>query len=274
MNTIKERLNDIEKNGYQLDFGNVFNHAFENYKKIALYAGLVLFVFSFFFLVFFTMSFGFYLKSLNIDNLNNQLIENLEHQKSLETPMVLMVLSIIILSLLLTPFSAGFYKMSERADKHQEFKFSSMFAYYKTSYFFNIIVASILNALLSMLISTIMLSLLTLVNINQFGFILLANYSVSFFVYLFTFLTIPFIIFGNLKAIDAIKHSFLIVLKQPFVLAGLLILAVIGAAAGLMGCCIAVFFTLPFLYSMNYAIYSAIVGIDANEKIDENNFKQ
>ena len=29
----------------KLDFGNVFNHAFENYKKIALYAGLMIFVF-------------------------------------------------------------------------------------------------------------------------------------------------------------------------------------------------------------------------------------
>ena len=45
MNQTLEQLENIEKNGYQLDFGNVFNHAFENYKKIALYAGLVLFVF-------------------------------------------------------------------------------------------------------------------------------------------------------------------------------------------------------------------------------------
>jgi hypothetical protein len=29
-----------------LDFANVFNQAFENYKKIALYAGLMIFVFS------------------------------------------------------------------------------------------------------------------------------------------------------------------------------------------------------------------------------------
>lgn len=272
MSLLKERLLDIEKNGYQLDFGNVFNHAFENYKKIALYAGLVLFIFAFILFVLFFMSFGFYLTSLNIDSVNHQLIENLEHQKNLETPMSLMILSIAILSLLLTPFSAGFYKMSERADKDQEFKFSSMFTYYKAPYFFNIIVASILNALLSMLISTIILSLLTMANINQLGLILLANYSISFFVYLFTFLTIPLIIFGNLKAIDAIKHSILIVFKQPFVLAGLLIVAIIGALVGLMGCCIAILFTLPFLYSMNYAIYTTIVGIDSPSIIEENDF--
>ena len=43
--TAQNRIEDIKKNGYTLDFGNVFNLAFENYKKIALYGGLVFFVF-------------------------------------------------------------------------------------------------------------------------------------------------------------------------------------------------------------------------------------
>ena len=262
MNPTLEKLHDIENNGYQIDFGNVFNHAFDNYKKIALYAGLVLFIFAFIFFVLFFMSFGLYITSLNIESVNNQLIENLEHHKNLDGPMVSMVLSILVLSLVLTPFSAGFYKMSERADKDLEFKFSSMFAYYKSPYFFRIILASILNAIISMLITTMILSLLTMANINQFGIILLSNYLTSFLVYLFTFLTIPLVIFGNLNAIDAIKHSILIVSKQPFVLAGLLITSIIGALVGFMGCCIGLIFTLPFLYSMNYAIYNAIIGVD------------
>ena len=56
MNQTQERLHDIEKNGYQIDFANVFNHAFENYKKIALYAGLVLFIFSVLFVIFIGVS--------------------------------------------------------------------------------------------------------------------------------------------------------------------------------------------------------------------------
>ena len=43
MTLIKDRIAEIKKNGYQLDFGTVFEHAFENYKKIALYAGLLFF---------------------------------------------------------------------------------------------------------------------------------------------------------------------------------------------------------------------------------------
>jgi hypothetical protein len=268
MNTTLERLNEIEKNGYQIDFGNVFNHAFENYKKIALYAGLVLFIGTFILGVLYFMSFGLYLKSLNLDTVNKQLIENLEHQKSLDGPLFSIIISILIVSLLMTPFSAGFYKMAEHADKDKEFKFLSMFTFYRNPYFINIIVATILNTLISMLISTAFLSLLSLMQINQLGISMLANYSISFFVYVLTFLTIPLIIFGDLKAIEAIKHSFLIVLKQPFVLAGLLIVAIIGALVGFMGCCIAIFFTIPFLYSMNYAIYTAIVGIETPTEIE------
>jgi uncharacterized membrane protein YesL len=262
MNSTLERLNEIEKNGYQLDFGNVFNHAFENYKKIALYAGLVLFILIFVLGVIYFMSVGVYLKSLNLENVNKQLIENLEHQKNLDGPLLSLMFSILILSLLLAPFSAGFYKMAEHADKDKEFKFISMFTFYKSRYFFNIIAATILNALISMLLSTAFLSLLNLMQINQLGISMLANYSISFFVYVLTFLTVPLIIFGELKAIEAIKHSFLIALKQPLVLIGLTVVSIIGSLVGLMACCIGLFFTIPLLYSMNYAIYSAIVGID------------
>jgi hypothetical protein len=43
----KNRIEEIKANGYQLDFSNVFNLAFENYKKIALYAGSLILVFYF-----------------------------------------------------------------------------------------------------------------------------------------------------------------------------------------------------------------------------------
>jgi hypothetical protein len=40
MNLKQDRIKEIVHNGYALDFADVFNKAFENYKKIALYAGL------------------------------------------------------------------------------------------------------------------------------------------------------------------------------------------------------------------------------------------
>lgn len=269
MNKTLQRLQEIEKNGYQIDFGNIFNNAFENYKKIAVYAGLLIFVITCFFFSFFFITFKNYFDSVGLENFNNQLTENLIHQKSLDESIVSILFSILILSLLMTPFFAGFYKMAQHAEKDSEFKLRYMFTFYKAPYFFNIIAATILNAIISMFISTLVLTILSLIHINQNGIILLANYSVSFFVYLFTFLATPLIIFGNLNAVNAIKHSFLIAFKQPLILTGLLIVSLIGSFVGIMGCCIGIFFTLPFLFSTNYAIYSGIVAIDIPEDIQQ-----
>ena len=80
---------------------------------------------------------------------------------------------------------------------------------------------------------------------------------------------IPLIVFGNLNATEAIKSSVIIVSKQPLVLLGLLIVAVIAGIIGIFGLCIGIFFTLPFMYSMNYVIYKTIIGIDSVNEIVE-----
>ena len=84
-----------------------------------------------------------------------------------------------------------------------------------------------------------------------------------------TFLSIPLIVFGNLKAIESLKSSIAIVSKQPLVLLGLLIVAGIASMVGFIGCLVGIFFTIPFIYSMNYAIYSAIIGFDSNSELEE-----
>jgi len=92
------------------------------------------------------------------------------------------------------------------------------------------------------------------------------TYTISFF----TFLVIPLIIFGNLKVAEAIKGSFIIVSKQFFILLGLLIVAVIMAMLGLIGFCIGIFFTIPFIYSMYYAIYKDNIGFDDEVEVQIN----
>jgi hypothetical protein len=46
MNILQTRIKEIKLKGYDLDFSNVFNAAIENYKKIALNAGLAFLIFS------------------------------------------------------------------------------------------------------------------------------------------------------------------------------------------------------------------------------------
>jgi hypothetical protein len=45
MDTVKSRIEDIKETAIQ-STGTVFNQAFENYKKIALYAGSAILIFS------------------------------------------------------------------------------------------------------------------------------------------------------------------------------------------------------------------------------------
>ncbi|REH00898.1 DUF2189 domain-containing protein [Flavobacterium aquicola] len=250
MNQTLERLQEIEKNGYQIDFGNIFNHAFENYKKIALYAGSVIVIFSVLFIVFSAFSL---LSVVGVTEMTKDLSsEQHKIERLIESNIEAMGIGSIIISCLLSPFQAAFLKMADHADRDENFPVSSLFSFYKLPYLKEIVIATLL-------ISVVTFAQATLFRYIKFEFLgILINYFISFI----TLLTIPLIIFGNLQAMNAIKHSIQIVLKQPIVLLGLIVVAIIGSLIGFMACCVGLFFTIPFIYSMNYAIYSAIIGID------------
>ncbi|PKB15059.1 hypothetical protein [Flavobacterium sp. 5] len=250
MSQTLEKLHDIEKNGYQIDFGNVFNHAFENYKKIALYAGLVLFIFSALFIVFASVSL---VSILGVTEMTKELSpEKFKIENMSESNLLTLGAISIFISVLLSPFQAAFLKMTDHGERDEAFLVSSLFSYYKLPYLKEIIISTLL-------ISTISFAQATLMSFLKFDIL---GTILTYFISFITLLTIPLIIFGNLNAIDAIKYSTKIVFKQPFILLGLIVVAIIGSFVGLIGCCIGIFFTLPFIYSMNYAIYSAIIGIE------------
>ena len=255
MKTTKEKIEEIKTNGYQIDFGNVFNHAFENYKKIALYAGLMIFVFS---VIVGLLVGGAIIFTFGVSALNQKMLENLKVENFTGLHMAIYLISAIVLTCLLSPFPAGLIKMAHCAEKDEEFHVSTVFEYYKNPYFKELVIATLLIT-----ISTTALS-----EIFNFSGIKIFGGLLSFVVSFFTFLTVPLIIFGDLKAIDAIKSSVIIVSKQPLVLLGLLVVSFIASMVGFIGCCIGIFLTIPFMYSMYYAIYTSIVGIDS-----ENDFE-
>jgi uncharacterized membrane protein len=82
---------------------------------------------------------------------------------------------------------------------------------------------------------------------------------------------IPLIIFGKLKAVEAIQASIVIVSKQPLVILGLLVIGVIASLVGFIGCCIGIVFTIPFMYSLYYALYSEIIGFDPETEVENRN---
>jgi hypothetical protein len=250
MNLQKNRIEEVKANGYQLDFSNVFNLAFENYKKIALYAGSMILVFS---VIIFAIIAAIIISIFGIAALTTMLDpENLKTETTSDNFLLITMLGGILLSCLVSPFVAGLIKMAYCAERDEEFHFSSIFEYYNAPYFKELVIATLLITSVSSGVATA----LSYAEINLIGSLI--NYIVSFF----TMLTIPLIIFGDLKATDAISSSITIVLKNPLVLLGLTLVAGLASIVGLIGCCIGIFFTLPFVYSMYYAIYSEIIGFD------------
>lgn len=257
MNSIKEKIEKITSNGYELDFGTVFEQAFENYKKIAVYAGSMLLIFTFLFVL---LLFGLAIAVFGIGVITEYLKPgNLKPETFTGNFLLIYTGFIILITCLLSPFQAGFLKMADCGEKGEEFHVSTMFEYYKPTYFVNIVVATFIITLINSGLST----LLGFTGIQSIGIL------TSFLITLLTYLTIPLIVFGNLNAIDALKSSILIIVKQPLLILGLIIVSFIASLIGLMGLCIGIFFTLPFMYSMEYSIYKSIIGIDFASEIDE-----
>ncbi|WP_394773497.1 hypothetical protein [Flavobacterium sp.] len=255
MKSISDQIKDIKNHGYTLDFSNVFNLAFENYKKIAVYAGLILLVFSVFFGV---IAAVILIQIFGVDKLENAKFLTIEPQHLTQIQLVYYIFGTAILSAIFSPFTAGFLKMADSAQKDQEFKVATVFTYYKNHYFLQIFLATFTISLLNVAIGTF----LELQHLNVLGL------AVSLFLSFFTFLIIPLIIFGNLKAFDAIKSSFIIISKQPAILFALIITIVGAMLIGFMAFCIGLLFTIPFSYSMTYAIYCTIFNIDKEDPID------
>lgn len=254
MQNVNEKIAAIQEHGYEIDFSTIFNKAIENYKKIALIAGLAFIVFgaiiSIFFLGGFAAIWGF---STITENMSQ-----LEPKNFSGTTVLIYTLSISIFTGICAPFSAGILKMAYNAGKNEEFSLATAFEYYKTSYFKNLFIATTVVSIFSLGISTVLESS----GIRFVGTVL--SYIISFL----NFLTIPLIIFGKLSAFESIKGSFIIVSKQVFVLLGLLIVSTIMTCLGLIGFCIGIVFTLPFMYSMYFVIYNEIIGIDEKSELE------
>jgi hypothetical protein len=259
MKPTKDRIEEIRTSGYQLDFGTVFENAFENYKKIALYAGLMLLVFSILITIVLMTGLISYIGIEHLEDFGNKL-KQFSQLKVMPLDIALPLnAGLLLFSTLINPFMAGFLKMADCGENGEEFHVSTMFSYYKFPHFINITVAVFIIGF----ISTGLSILLESANLSFVGTV------ITMLISFITLLTIPLIIFGKLNAIDAIKSSITIVSKQPLVLLGLVIVAIIGAVLGIFGFCIGAFFTWPFMYSMNYIIYKTIIGIDVPSEIIE-----
>ncbi|RKR11727.1 hypothetical protein C8C83_3473 [Flavobacterium sp. 90] len=245
MKSTLDQIEEIKRNGYTLDFGSTFNYAFENYKKIALYSGLIILVFT---IIMAVLAMGLAVTFYGVAAISKDFILNLENYKLSYLEQLLSIGAFSAFAALLAPFGAGFLKMADCADKDEEFNVSTIFTYYKAPYFTQLFIMALILALVSNAISAV---------IESFGIMLLGN-AISIFISFFTFIAIPLVVFGNLSAVDAIKGSVIVVTKSPLLIFALFITGIIGSMVGLIGCCIGVLFTIIFNTSVTYATYYSI----------------
>ncbi|MEN2413551.1 hypothetical protein [Flavobacterium mesophilum] len=252
MKSTLAKIENIKNNGYTIDFSTVFDHAFENFKKITLYSALIILVFSFIAGIVAMLVIG---NIYGFENLPKLIEESLKPSKLTLEEALISTIGISLLSAILAPFGAGFYKMADAADKNNEFKASFMFSYYKTPYFAplfasTLIITAVNNAIANTLEST--------------GFIFI-GVAISIAINFFMFFTIPLIVFGNLKAVDAIKGSITVVSKNPLMIFGVFIIGIIGSIVGVFACGVGMLFTYVFNTSMSYATYYDIFDMEQEE---------
>lgn len=252
MKSTLDLLENIKKNGYKLDFSSVFEHAFENFKKISLYSALIILVFSVIIGIVAVAVLG---SVYGLDNAPKMIEESLKPSKPTLEDALISTIGVSLLSALVAPFGAGFFKMADSADKDNEFKVFHIFHYFKAPYFAQLFAATLLITAINNAIAN---------TLESAGFIFI-GVAISIFINFFMYFTVPLILFGNLKAIDAIKGSIVLVTKNPLLIFGLFIIGLIGSAIGVFACGVGLLFTIVFNTSMIYAAYCAIFPMEHEE---------
>ncbi|MFD0861720.1 hypothetical protein ACFQ1M_05845 [Sungkyunkwania multivorans] len=239
-----------------LEFGKVFEDAFELYKKIFLQLLLGILVVAviagaIYFVVFFAL-FG---------NIFEQAVTDPDDFAALSQSWpYLLKTSLLgfVLGLLVAPISAGFYKMCEVGYRNETPEIGILFRYYKQPYFNHIIVAASIVAIVTLAIT---------LPTQYFGLAFI-QVPLSIIISVLTLCIYPLIIFRDYDGVEAIKDSIRIGGKHFLMILLLLIVGFICSMIGLVACLIGVLFTLPFIYTMMFSIYHNIVNIEETSDID------
>jgi hypothetical protein len=253
--TMRKIIEQKVSNGYSLDLGKLIDESFATFKKTFLIAGLGLIIVSVVVLLIYILLLGTFFGFSNFT-------ETMTSLESLATDKTFIIGNAVVsmfFSALFAPTTAGFIHLNHLSASKKEFSFSNLFDFYK-GYFFKQL---FLSYLIIGFTTAVITSVLTLLGFEFF------NSVVQIFIGLFTVFTVPLIIYGEQNYLEAITKSVQLFFKQPFIIIIALIIAGIGMLLGIFVLCIGILFTLPFIYSMYYAIYAQSVGFKEALPIDE-----
>jgi uncharacterized membrane protein len=261
MNSTKENktnqiIDDKINNGYELDLGNIIDNSIEIYKKIVWKAGLGYFmIFGIIILIAMTISLSL-IDSSNLEEFK-EISQDPNYFYKNPTILAWFIIGGLIINILFIPLNAGFLNLCHLVKTNQEFSTANIFDYYKSKYLIDLIIGSLLIAIVTTLFTTT----LDIMNLKIVSFVIQISFA------LFTFLFLPLIIYGNQSFGSAIKKSIQLVMKSPFTILGAMIIGILFILAGLIGFCIGILFTIPFYSCVIYTIYESIIGFEENKNI-------
>lgn len=244
-----------EKVYNEVDFGKVLENTFNIYKKFVGIAGVSFLLLA---LIYFALILGMFGITAGFVGFNKAMT-NMEITDYSFVGIAGYLLLVSLFSGISNSLTAGIYQMAYSASVDKEYEIGTLFYFFKTKHFKELFLSGILIALITTSISLV------------FGYLRLQflGFVVTYILVFFTVLTIPLIIFSNIKAIDAITLSIKLVAKNFLMILGLLFVSIILASLGFIGLCIGIFFTIPFLYATIFCIYTEILPIRETNIIDE-----
>lgn len=252
---MKNIIDNKIQNGYSLDLGKIIENSFETYKKTFLISGVAFIIISIVIAILYAGYFGILYGFGNFAETMTQI----ESDTFDATTQIINTLIGSIFAGLFAPISAGFLYVNHLAKTNKEFGLSTFFDFYKSNKLKDIII----NQLIITLTVNSIATFLVITNHEILAFL------IQILIPLFTFFSIPLIIFGEQNYADALFKSAKLFVKQPFIIIVALLIGAIGAMVGIIALCIGIFFTFPYYFSVIYATYENGIGVNETSPIDE-----
>lgn len=253
--TMKKIIEQKVRNGYSLDLGKLIDESFATFKKTFLIAGLGMLIISVVMVILYLGILGAFFGFSNF----TETMTSLESLATDTTFIIINAAATILFSALFAPITAGFIHLNHLASTNKEIQLGTIFDFYKAPYFNQIFLSYLVIGFTTAIIT---------VGLSILGYEFM-NTIIQIIIGLFTVFTIPLIIYGEQNYTEAITNSIQLFIKKPFIIAIALLIAGIGMFLGIFALCIGIIFTVPYLYSMYYAIYAQSLGFQNTSPIDE-----
>ncbi len=234
------------------DVGRILDDSFATYKKSVWISGTGVFLLCLFA---FPITYSIIFNAMDISSLK----EFIKIAPTLAEDMNYLLINAAVgipLAGITAIFTAGFYKINHLAKQDKEFGLNNLFDYFKSPYLMKLFLTGFLTALYSDILG------LGLIYLK----IPIAATLIQLFITFLFILSIPLIIFENQSTLQAMSNSSKLAMKQPFTIIVCLLFGIIIAILGAFALCVGMFFTIAYIYTINYTLYDQIIPID---KIDQ-----